>query len=214
MFFVSGAFRLARWTPWYVRHFSQLHLRQTNVTRSTPCDHHANYPTQNAHRQSCRNLIRSSMILTIRFRSIVRMKGRPVGNTLTLVVVKTGSSQTNPLFAYQAAYLHTWYCALQITVHRSFIPMPRRPSSLSFPSLAICTNAARSCIHVLDRLYITMSGVAFHSWHQVGPLSSSYLCNTTLIDSHCIADDAVHLRNYIATELVELKAIWDWRKQY
>lgn len=42
------------------------------------------------------------------------------------------------------------YYHLQILVHRPFIPSPRRPSPLSFPSLAICTNAARSLSHIVD----------------------------------------------------------------
>lgn len=53
-------------------------------------------------------------------------------------------------FFTQSAALYATYYHLQIIVHRPFIPSPRKPSSLSFPSLAICTNAARSCIHVLD----------------------------------------------------------------
>ncbi|EKM58711.1 uncharacterized protein PHACADRAFT_253202 [Phanerochaete carnosa HHB-10118-sp] len=53
-------------------------------------------------------------------------------------------------FFTQSAFLYAAYYHLQIAVHRPFIPSPRKPSALSFPSLAICTNAARSCIHVLD----------------------------------------------------------------
>ena len=53
-------------------------------------------------------------------------------------------------FFNQSATLYTQYYQLQIAVHRPFIPSPRKPSPLSFPSLAICTNAARSSIHVLD----------------------------------------------------------------
>jgi hypothetical protein len=34
-------------------------------------------------------------------------------------------------------------------VHRPFIPTAQKPSKLSFPSLAICTNAARACSHVV-----------------------------------------------------------------
>ncbi|TCD69092.1 hypothetical protein EIP91_008734 [Steccherinum ochraceum] len=55
----------------------------------------------------------------------------------------------NLLFLNQSAHLYAHYYQLQIAVHRPFIPSPRKPSPLSFPSLAICTNAARSCIHVL-----------------------------------------------------------------
>ena len=50
----------------------------------------------------------------------------------------------------QSASLYSHYYHLQIMVHRPFIPSPRKPSPLSFPSLAICTNAARSCAHVVD----------------------------------------------------------------
>lgn len=54
------------------------------------------------------------------------------------------------LFLNQSAHLYSTYYGLQIAVHRPFIPSPRKPSPLSFPSLAICTNAARSCTHILD----------------------------------------------------------------
>ncbi|KAA1476284.1 hypothetical protein DENSPDRAFT_806964 [Dentipellis sp. KUC8613] len=50
----------------------------------------------------------------------------------------------------QSASLYCTYYHLQILIHRPFIPSPRKPSPLSFPSLAICTNAARSCSHVVD----------------------------------------------------------------
>ena len=59
-------------------------------------------------------------------------------------------TRENILFLNQSANLYANYYQLQIAVHRPFIPSPRKPSPLSFPSLAICTNAARSCIHVLD----------------------------------------------------------------
>ncbi|KAI6025452.1 fungal-specific transcription factor domain-containing protein [Pisolithus marmoratus] len=52
-------------------------------------------------------------------------------------------------FFTQSCVLYASYYQLQILIHRPFIPSPRRPSVLSFPSLAICTNAARSCSHVL-----------------------------------------------------------------
>ncbi|KAH7913811.1 fungal-specific transcription factor domain-containing protein [Hygrophoropsis aurantiaca] len=57
--------------------------------------------------------------------------------------------EKSPLFA-QSCCLYGSYYHLQILIHRPFIPSPRKPSPLSFPSLAICTNAARSCSHVLD----------------------------------------------------------------
>lgn len=59
-------------------------------------------------------------------------------------------NRENEVYFTQSAMLYASYYHLQIIVHRPFIPTPRKPSPLSFPSLAICTNAARSCIRVLD----------------------------------------------------------------
>ncbi|KAI0298023.1 fungal-specific transcription factor domain-containing protein [Multifurca ochricompacta] len=61
----------------------------------------------------------------------------------------TGQNFKELQWFLQSASLHSHYYHLQILVHRPFIPTPRKPSPLSFPSLAICTNAARSCAHVL-----------------------------------------------------------------
>lgn len=56
----------------------------------------------------------------------------------------------NQLHFNQSATLYATYYHIQILIHRPFIPSPRKPSPLTFPSLAICTNAARSCSHVAD----------------------------------------------------------------
>ncbi|TFK36748.1 fungal-specific transcription factor domain-containing protein [Crucibulum laeve] len=53
-------------------------------------------------------------------------------------------------FFNQSVLLYASYYQIQILIHRPFIPSPSKPSPLSFPSLAICTNAARSCSHVVD----------------------------------------------------------------
>jgi hypothetical protein len=65
-------------------------------------------------------------------------------------IVRWDPSREDIQFFNQSAYLHASYYHLQILIHRPFIPSPRKPSPLSFPSLAICTNAARSCSHVVD----------------------------------------------------------------
>ncbi|KAH9847217.1 fungal-specific transcription factor domain-containing protein [Lenzites betulinus] len=70
-------------------------------------------------------------------------------------------NRENLLFLNQSANLYAHYYQLQIAVHRPFIPSPRKPSPLSFPSLAICTNAARSCIHVLDLQYRRAGGPTY-----------------------------------------------------
>ncbi|KAJ7772566.1 fungal-specific transcription factor domain-containing protein [Mycena maculata] len=51
------------------------------------------------------------------------------------------------VFFDQSALLHAMYYSLQITIHRPYI---HKPNLLTLPSLAICTSAARSCIHVCD----------------------------------------------------------------
>ena len=56
----------------------------------------------------------------------------------------------NTEFLPQSAVLHATYYHLQIFIHRPFIPSPRNHSRATFPSLTICTNAARSCCHVLE----------------------------------------------------------------
>ncbi|KAF7323607.1 Zn(2)-C6 fungal-type domain-containing protein [Mycena kentingensis (nom. inval.)] len=55
-------------------------------------------------------------------------------------------------FATQSACLYASYYHVQIQIHRIFIPSPSndRPLSSSFPSLAICANAARACSHVME----------------------------------------------------------------
>ncbi|KAJ7089032.1 fungal-specific transcription factor domain-containing protein [Mycena crocata] len=60
--------------------------------------------------------------------------------------------QPNQVFLDQSALLYTTYYHAQILIHRPFIPTPGKSSvsNISFPSLAICANAARSCGHVLD----------------------------------------------------------------
>ncbi len=85
-----------------------------------------------------------------------------VHHTHRCVPVRWDPTRENLLFLNQSANLHANYYQLQIAVHRPFIPSPRKPSPLSFPSLAICTNAARSCIHVLDVQY-NRAGVPLYS---------------------------------------------------
>ncbi|KAF9501879.1 hypothetical protein BDN71DRAFT_1379281 [Pleurotus eryngii] len=54
-----------------------------------------------------------------------------------------------------SANLFCTYYYTQILVHRPFISGSLQASGLSFPSLAICVNAARSCAHLLDA-YISL----------------------------------------------------------
>ena len=64
--------------------------------------------------------------------------------------VRWDPNREDDTFFNQSVYLYAMYYHIQIIIHRPFIPSPTKPSPLSFPSLAICTNAARSCSHVVD----------------------------------------------------------------
>ncbi|KAJ7097867.1 putative fungal-specific transcription factor [Mycena belliarum] len=60
-------------------------------------------------------------------------------------------NRQNQLHFNQSALLYAGYYSVQIMVHRPYIPAPletSRPGAL--PSLAICTNAARSCARIFD----------------------------------------------------------------
>ncbi|KAG6907784.1 hypothetical protein DXG01_007391 [Tephrocybe rancida] len=60
-------------------------------------------------------------------------------------------SRPDEIYFNQSASLFCFYQHIQILVHRPFIPSPHQPNkALSFPSLAICTNAARACSNALD----------------------------------------------------------------
>lgn len=59
----------------------------------------------------------------------------------------------NMTYLNQAAHLYTSYYYLQIVIHRPYLPSPRKRNPSLFPSLAICTNAARSCVHVTSVQY-------------------------------------------------------------
>ncbi|KAF8149480.1 fungal-specific transcription factor domain-containing protein [Crassisporium funariophilum] len=73
--------------------------------------------------------------------------------------LRWNSNCVNGLFFKQSAALHATYYHLQIFIHRPFIPSPRNPGPALFPSLAICTNAARSCCHVLESSFSRLSAL-------------------------------------------------------
>jgi hypothetical protein len=58
--------------------------------------------------------------------------------------------ENNDLLFNQSASLWATYYLIQILVHRPFIPSRKKTPSSTIPSLAICTNAARACCHVVD----------------------------------------------------------------
>ena len=60
-------------------------------------------------------------------------------------------ARADETFFSQSAHLHIQYHTTQIMIHRPLIPVdPRVP--VPFPSLAICTNAARAIIQVVEEI--------------------------------------------------------------
>ncbi|KAF7288996.1 hypothetical protein MIND_01416400 [Mycena indigotica] len=64
------------------------------------------------------------------------------------------------LFLDQSAVLYAHYYFTQVTIHRPFIPQLRKGSPTGAPSLAVCTNAARSLAHVIRKIHGRKSGAA------------------------------------------------------
>ncbi|THU83748.1 hypothetical protein K435DRAFT_423220 [Dendrothele bispora CBS 962.96] len=79
----------------------------------------------------------------------------------------------NLTFFAQSSALHMTFYWIQIRIHRSFIPRKGESSSpANVSSIAICANAARACINVLDVLqrrhpqfacHFPISAAAYHS---------------------------------------------------
>jgi len=61
--------------------------------------------------------------------------------------VKWDPHRENPLFFDQSTALYLLFYYVQMQIHR---PIMQKDSPMSYTSLAICTNAARACGHVLD----------------------------------------------------------------
>jgi hypothetical protein len=85
-------------------------------------------------------------------------------------IVRWDPNREQGIFFEQSASLYSTYYYIQILVHRPFIPSPNRPISLPFPSLAISTNAARSCSRLTAVLLQRSTDLGFR--HQV----SLYFC--------------------------------------
>ncbi|KAF5380801.1 hypothetical protein D9757_007124 [Collybiopsis confluens] len=64
--------------------------------------------------------------------------------------VKWDPNRKDPVSKQQSVILYTTYYWVQVQVHKAFIPRPGQQSILTFPSLAICANAARSCIQAAE----------------------------------------------------------------
>lgn len=59
-------------------------------------------------------------------------------------------TRADPKLFEHSAILYAHYYYVQILIHRPFMPTRKNPESVGFPSLAICSNAARSISNILD----------------------------------------------------------------
>ncbi|KAK1222311.1 Gypsy retrotransposon integrase-like protein 1 [Marasmius sp. AFHP31] len=66
--------------------------------------------------------------------------------------LKWDPKMSNPVFFQQSSMLYCTYHWVQVQVHRPFIPRPGQDPILPFPSMAICSNATRKTIHILQTL--------------------------------------------------------------
>ena len=70
-------------------------------------------------------------------------------------------------YSVQSAVLYCEFYILKILIHRPFFSTPVPPTPLSLSSLAVCTNAAKSCIRVITVAREKQSGAATPPFAQV-----------------------------------------------
>lgn len=83
----------------------------------------------------------------------------PIPRLTLLGLVRWDPEQADVNFFLQSAHLHSMYYFTRMLVHRPYITNAGCPSVLTFPSLAICTSGARSCIRVAEVVNRRMNGV-------------------------------------------------------
>ncbi|KIK55559.1 hypothetical protein GYMLUDRAFT_838504 [Collybiopsis luxurians FD-317 M1] len=64
--------------------------------------------------------------------------------------LKYNPQQKTTVFAHQSVMLYAKFYSARIQVHKQFMSWPGQKSAQTIHSLAICANAARSCVHLLD----------------------------------------------------------------
>ncbi|KAF5339474.1 hypothetical protein D9758_015322 [Tetrapyrgos nigripes] len=64
--------------------------------------------------------------------------------------LKWDPNREDTVFFHQSVSLYVSYYWIQILVHKPFIPRLGATSEITFPSMAICANAARSACHVME----------------------------------------------------------------
>ncbi|RDX40746.1 hypothetical protein OH76DRAFT_1365731 [Lentinus brumalis] len=86
-------------------------------------------------------------------------------------------NREDPLHLMQSATLLGHYYQVQIAVHRPFLSAACRDSPLSFPSVIICNNGARSTVQMLEQVYNRL-GTLYH-----GSAGLLYLSGAVLMRS-------------------------------
>ncbi|KAF5342870.1 hypothetical protein D9758_016097 [Tetrapyrgos nigripes] len=121
---------------------------------------------------------------------------------------------TNTVYLVQSASLHAVFYWIQLHAHRSFIPLLKRGGQLSstFPSVAICMNAARSCINIIDVLH-RRHGHAMLSELPVALMSSAVIIMICIFRSKELQLQIV-LQKEMATVFKSVEIMRDWEKTY
>ena len=96
-------------------------------------------------------------------------------------------NRENSEFLQQSAVLYANYYSLQISVHRTFVTSSssQKSSGLTFPSLSICMNAARSLSHLAKCPRERLGPIAHHLMVRSPPRG-----RILLLFSNCVILDA------------------------
>ncbi|KAF5346129.1 hypothetical protein D9758_009916 [Tetrapyrgos nigripes] len=121
---------------------------------------------------------------------------------------------TNTVYIVQSASLHAVFYWIQLHAHRSFIPLLKQGGQLSstFPSVAICMNAARSCINIIDVLH-RRHGHAMLSELPVALMSSAVIIMICIFRSKELQLQ-IEPQKEMATVFKSVGIMRDWEKTY
>lgn len=113
-------------------------------------------------------------------------------------------NREDPLHLIQSASLLGHYYQVQIAVHRPFLSVARRDSPLSFPSVIICNNAARSTVQAIEVVYRRL-GTLYH-----GIAVSAYTRSRSALDG---ADAHLRLKGFLyMCGGILMRSIWGQRR--
>ena len=108
-----------------------------------------------------------------------------------MFLVRWNADEANMVFLVQAGYLAAMHYSVQIAVHRPSISTKVR-SPLALPAIVICTNAARSCVRMVDCVFERLGSPSHHTAVSmlVLTLPSSFLI------SSFISERLIHVCGY------------------